>query len=82
MLTTKEVRELMRLFGKDVIYTNKVKGEDFRAVKCYYSGTDNDKNLVSILLKLNGNVKVIDNSDGNFVPDSITVRCKFEKGSV
>lgn len=41
MLTTKEVRAIMRKHGKgrgfELIYTNKVKDPNVRHVKCYYS---------------------------------------------
>lgn len=35
MLTTKEVRKIMRKYGRDELYTNQVKDPNQRRVKCY-----------------------------------------------
>jgi hypothetical protein len=82
MLNTIQVRKIMRQFGKEVIYTNKLVNEKFRTVKCYYNGSENDKKLVKLLLELNGQVRVNTNrvTLGYFNSfDAINVTCKFEK---
>ena len=78
MANTKTVRQILAKYNKRDIFTNKVKDPNFRAIKCYYNSF-RDAELVAELIKVAGskNVKIIDNSDNNFVADSITVRCEF-----
>ena len=86
MANVKTVRNIMRNFGKFDVWTNKVKDEKYRSVKCYYNSFS-DSDLVAELIKVAGpgNVKVINNEKKNefcvgrrdYVFDSITVRCEF-----
>ncbi|MCA1800098.1 MAG: hypothetical protein LC650_02245 [Actinobacteria bacterium] len=88
LVTTKQVRDVMRTHGHDSgsVYTNKVKSADgtVRSVKCYYC--DNDR-LVADLRKLAGaeNVKITQGGEIREVPGTrdpfilpgITVRCQI-----
>jgi hypothetical protein len=52
VLTTTQVRDIMREFGCKTIYTNKVKAEKERSVKCYLP---TDSAVAKLLLaKLDG----------------------------
>ena len=82
MLNTIEVRKIMRQYGKNVIYTNKLLDPKFRTVKCYYNGSPEDQELVRKLFELNGQVRVNNNRVVLGVwgsMDAINVTCKFDK---
>lgn len=88
MANVKTVRNIMRNFGKfkTDIWTNKLKDEKYRSVKCFYNSFS-DSDLVAELIKVAGpeNVKVVNNERRNencigrmaYVNDSIIVKCEF-----
>jgi hypothetical protein len=77
MLTTIEVRSIMRKAGRDswCIYTNKTRGHagNERRVKCYFP----DEKLVAWLNQAAGaeNVKVMLHGGGHGMHDGIVVKC-------
>lgn len=82
MLTTKEVRKIMRKHGAwfGVIYTNKVKDPNVRHVKCYYNANNrDDTEMFKQLQELAGaeNVKVTKGAGYGYAPKGIVVKCKM-----
>ena len=81
MLTTKQVREIMREHGKGSyeMYTNKTRGDtsNRRRVKCYYR-SGKDYPLLEELIKAAGadNVMVTKGSDGFYTSGmGLVVKC-------
>jgi hypothetical protein len=79
MITTKQVRDIMRKYTKSTIYTNKVKAKNERSVKCYLpSDSVVAKKLLSELDAAAGAnyVNTYKYSSYYYAPlDSVTVRC-------
>jgi hypothetical protein len=79
MITTKQVRDIMRKYTESVIYTNKVKAKNERSVKCYLpSDPVVAKKLLSELDAAAGEscVSTYKYSSYYYAPlDSVTVRC-------
>lgn len=75
LLTTVRVREIIREFGGDPLYTNSATGNtgNIRRIKCYYR---NNKKLLAALRAACGEENVT-LTKGIF--PAITVRCILEK---
>lgn len=77
MLTTVEVRGIMRKHGKVTLYTNKTAGDKTRnrRVKCYFSGTTSHPLYKELIAK--AGVKNVTLTDGSWFqgPRGMTVRC-------
>lgn len=75
--TTKQIRQIMRSYGRNDIWTNKVKDPSVRHVKCYvpwqYSTASQ---LFRTLVKVAGemNIAITDTSFNQ----AFIVRCRFE----
>ena len=80
LLTTTEVRDIMRKHGKSLLYTNKTSGckTAARRVKCYYN-FEKDKALVAALIAATGvdNVSYRFNNSWYCRGDSLIVSCEL-----
>lgn len=78
LLTTTQVRAIMRTHGGEPLYTNKSLGHtgNIRRVKAYYFNNKEDRTMLRVLNKACGreNVTVTEGSDQHGVP-GITVKC-------
>ncbi len=75
LLTTTQVRALMRTYGGEPLYTNKTTGHtgNIRRVKAYYN--DNQNMLAALILACGDeNVTLTEGSDWMGEP-GVTVRC-------
>jgi hypothetical protein len=81
MINTKQVRNIMRKYTDSIIYTNKIKAENERSVKCYLpSDPVISRQLLSELDAAAGSkyVNVYEYSSDYYAPrSSVTVRCVF-----
>jgi hypothetical protein len=80
MITTKQVRDIMRKYTDSIIYTNKVKAKNERSVKCYLpSDSVVAKKLLSELDAAAAGANYVNTykySSYYYAPlDSVTVRC-------
>jgi hypothetical protein len=70
MLTVKQVREIMRKYGRgnnahlNGIYVNKTVKEEIRTVKCYYiKGDQSSKAILQELKDLGAEVRLLERED-------------------